>query len=231
MRKPRRRPASPLLFGLLCFAITGMAHAENTECGNDSQPSHYIPQAGDRADSTHFTADRLFNGVTHLEVDVCAGELRIVGSAQPGHATLSITSPGADRSLGKYMQGLSVQDGAATISVRVPKRFHAVITLALPRGEGDQSEINLGAGTLILNADVLSGSRELNVGAGEAEIALDDRNFATLQANIGMGMLEDDRPHGKNAYFVVSRSSNGQGTGNIEVNVGAGEIVLKAAEE
>ena len=230
MRDLKRRPASPLLFGLLCFAITGIAHAENTECGDDSQPSHYIPQSGDQADSTHFTADRLFNGVTHLEVNVCSGELRIVRSAQPGHAALSITSPGADRSLGKYMQNLSVQDGNAIISVRIPKSFHAVITLQLPRG-GDQSEINLGAGTLILNADVLSGSRELNVGAGKAEIALDDRNYATLQANIGMGMLEDDRPHEKNAYFVVSRSTTGQGTGQIEVNVGAGEIVLKAAEE
>jgi hypothetical protein len=231
MRNLKRRPASPLLFGLLCFAVTGIAHAENTECGNDSQPSHYISQPGDHADSTHFTADRLFNGVTHLEVDVCAGELRIVPGAQPGHAALSITSPGADRSLGKYMQNLSVEDGNATISIRIPKRFHPVITLTLPRGDGDQSEINLGAGILILNADVLSGSREFNVGAGKAEIALDDRNYATLQANIGMGMLEDDRPHGKNAYFVVSHSTTGQGTGQIEVNVGAGEIVLKAAEE
>ena len=221
-----------LLAGLLSLCWHTACYAATDSCGSNDRPSTYQRQPGDQSSSTQFVATRAFSGSGQLEINVCAGQLRIVRAARDGNLHLDITSPGADRNLSGYLQDLQVTGDHAVISVRIPSKYHAVVTLSVPSAAGLHSQVNLGAGTLTLHADALGGDREVNVGAGTAEIYLNgDHDYATMQANIGIGKLDDERPHGHNSYFVISRSLPGSGHGQFDLNVGAGKVVLKAAEE
>ncbi len=215
----------------LIFCLAGTPCRASDSCGHPDHPSTYHAQPGDEANSTHFTASRSFDGLGSLQVNVCAGELHIVHGSQDAAMRLEISSPGADKDLSGYVQDFRVDGKSGIVSVDVPSKYHPVVTIVMPALPHLQSQLNLGAGTLTLRADALRGEREVNVGAGTANIYLDgDRDYATLEVNVGMGKVSDERPHGTNAYFVVSRSMQGSGSGNLQVNVGAGSIDLKPAQ-
>ncbi len=217
-----------LLLG--CTAILpfapGVSRADDN-CGKPDHPSTYQPRAGDVSSSTRLDVTRAFSGTGKLEIDVCSGELRVESSRNPDQLRISIASPGADADLARYLQDLRISGTGAVINVRVPGKYHPVVTVAVPSSTRLHSEINLGTGTLVLHADDIAGDREVNVGAGTARILLDgDRDYATLEANVGMGTMEDDRHGGAHAYGVSSKSMAGKGKGSIELNVGAGKLVL-----
>ena len=158
----------------------------------------------------HFAAQRRFTVAGALEINVGSGELRIERSPEPDALHVSISSPGADRALAAYVQELQVSNDKALVSVCVPARYHAVVTVLVPDGLKAKSELNVGAGTLALQAGVLRGDREVNVGAGKLVLYLDgDRDYSSLDVNVGMGKLKDDRPGGGSAYAVVTRSMSG----------------------
>ncbi len=218
-------------FTLLSAALLGTAHTCFADgCGDANRPSNYRLAPGDASDSTHFTAQRHFTTTGSLEVNVGSGELRVERSPEPDVLHVSIRSPGADKALAAYVQDLEVSGEKAVVSVCVPSRYHGVITVLVPEGMRGKSELNVGAGTLSLQAGTLHGDREVNVGAGKLVLYLDgDREYSSLELNIGMGRLKDDRPGGSSAYTVVTRSLSGRGSGRIESNVGTGEMDLEPA--
>jgi len=221
------------LWGLLITGfLVGTAHPSSAEdCGKETQLSHYQPQPGDSADSTRLRASRKIPGSDAIEINVCSGELRLDRSGESDVLRIEISSPGADQSLAHYLQDFETSGKNAVVSVRIPSKYHAVVTILMPKMSGIKSEVNLGAGTLLLHAGVLRGDRELNLGAGKAVLYLDgDRDYASLQANVGMGKMKDNRPGGHSAYTVISRSLTGSGQGSLQVNVGAGELDLEPAE-
>ena len=217
---------------LLTGALLGTARASRADdCGGNSKPSTYRQQPGDSADSTHLSASRKITSADAIEINVCSGELRLNHSNEPDVLHIEVTSPGADQSLAHYLQDFEASGKNAVVSVRIPSKYHAVVTVYVPRASGMQSEVNLGAGTLLLHAGVLRGNRKLNLGAGKATLYLDgDRDYAGLQANVGMGKMIDNRPGGHSAYTVISRNLTGSGQGALQVNVGAGELDLEPAE-
>ena len=212
---------------LLCAARVSRAD----DCGTETKPSRYQQQPGDGADSTHLSASRKMPGADAIEINVCSGELRLDRSREPDVLRIEVSSPGADQSLARYLQDFEASGKNAVVSVRIPSKYHAIVTVYVPRASGMQSDVNLGAGTLLLHAGVLQGNRKLNLGAGKAVLHLDgDRDYASLQANVGMGKMQDHRPGGHDAYTVISRSFAGSGQGSLQVNVGAGELDLEPAE-
>src|ERR1700742_4874148 len=65
---------------VVLFALCGIgvvARAENNNCGEPPEPSHYVVQSGDTEDVRHLAVVRAFNGQGKLELNVCSGELRI----------------------------------------------------------------------------------------------------------------------------------------------------------
>ncbi len=225
-RMPRLVRPTLLSAALLCAAHTCFADS----CGDASRPSSYRQQPGDASDSTRFTAQRRFTTAGELDINVGSGELRIERSPEADALHISITSPGADKALAAYVQELQVSNDKALVSVCMPSRYHAVVTVLVPDGLRAKSELNVGAGTLVLQAGTLRGEREVNVGAGKLVLYLNgDRDYSSLDVNVGVGKLKDDRPGGGNAYAVVTRSMPGRGSGRIEGNVGAGEIDLEPA--
>lgn len=215
---------------VVCMAVLGSAPAGFADdCGNPDTPATYQAQPDDRINAKSLDVSRSFAGVHALTVNACQGELRIRPTASSA-LHLEVTAENAAQPLDKYLHDFTVENRSAKVSVLLPSRYHPVITVYVPAESSLQSEINLGAGSLTFYADRIRGKRELNVGAGHAVVFLDaDRDYANLEANVGMGSFHDERPGGSSAHFIVARSMQGSGAGDLEIDVGAGEISLKAA--
>ncbi len=215
------------VFGLLSpYAC----RAAGDDCGHPSEPSSYHRMPGDVVNSVRLEATRTFRGVGGLEINVCRGELRIERSPSATELRVVLSSPGADRTLDGYLQDFEVSGGKAKVNVRVPEKYHPVVTVLVPSSAALVTEVNLGSGTLLFHADGVGGGRELNVGAGTAHVYLDgDTSYSSLEANVGFGRFEDHREHGHSSVGVVAKESNGSGSGKLEINVGAGELFLEPA--
>ncbi len=223
------------VFLLGCVATlplaVSVAYADDN-CGKPDHPSTYRREPGDTSDSTRLDLVRRFSGTGTVEINVCNGELRVEPSRNPDQLRVTIASPGADADLARYLQDLKISDTSAVVTIRVPGKYHPVVTIALPSSSRLHSEVNLGAGTLVFHADNIAGDREANVGAGTARVLLDgDRDYAALECNVGMGSMQDDRPGGAHAYGVSSKSMQGKGKGTVEINVGAGKLVLSSGPQ
>jgi hypothetical protein len=213
------------LCGLLLSAGAPAAHAGDNNCGEPPEPSHYVAQPGDREDAQHFTVERTFTAAGKLELNVCSGELHI--RAGTGDKLKLRIETGATPSLKMraYVKDLDINGDNATISLQFPHKYHLVVVLEVPSTTSLKSEINLGAGKFYFDADGIKGNRELNLGAGEAFLTMvGDRDYASFEANVGMGSFHDHRPGGTSSHFIISRDYQGKGEGRLEVNVGAGSI-------
>jgi hypothetical protein len=202
-----------------------MAQAENNNCGEPPDPSHYVAQSGDTEDAQHLAVERSFTGQGRLEFNMCSGELRI----ERGHGDrvkLRIeTGSTPSLKMRAYVKTLDVAPDHATISLEFPHKSHAVVVLELPSSTSLNSQINLGAGKLVFDADGIKGDREINLGAGDAHLGMvGDRDYASFEANVGMGSFHDHRPGGGNSHFIISRQYQGNGQGTLQVNVGAGSM-------
>lgn len=215
-----------------CLTMAARAESENTNCGEPPHPSQYAPQSGDVEGAQSLSLERVFKGEGKLEVNMCSGELRI----ERGHGDrLKLRIETGERpklAVRAYIKTLEVADDHATISLEFPHQLHAVVVLEVPSSTELTSEINLGAGKLFFDVDAVKGNRELNLGAGEAHLGMTgDHDYATFEANVGMGSFHDHRPGGHSAHFVISRDYQGDGKGKLEVNVGAGSLDVDPAKE
>lgn len=210
---------------LALFGIGVLARAENNNCGEPPDPSHYVAQSGDTEDAQHLAVERNFTGKGHVEFNMCSGELRI----ERGHGDrlkLRIeTGSAPSLKMRAYVKTLDVTAERVTISLQFPHRTHAVVVLELPSSTSLNSQINLGAGKLLFDADAVKGDREINLGAGDTHLGMvGDRDYASFEANVGMGSFHDHRPGGASSHFIISRTYQGKGEGTLQVNVGAGSI-------
>ncbi len=216
---------------MVCTMVFGPAAAGFAEeCGNAGSPPTYQVQPGDHVDSKSLDASRSFSGVHQLVINACAGELRIRGTDSSA-IRIEVTAENVDQPLDTYVHDFTVASGSAKIDIRLPSRYHPAITVYVPAEGHFESEVNLGAGNLLFHADRIRGERELNLGAGRAVVYLNaDRDYASLEANVGMGSFHDKRAGGGSAHFVVARSMQGSGGGDLQVNVGAGQIDLEPVQ-
>ena len=226
-------------FSVLCVAIFGglltstaapAAHAENNNCGEPPDPTHYVAQPGDTEDAQHIAMERGFAGHGSLELNVCSGELHV----EPGHADrlrLRIeTASSPQLKMRAYVKTFDVSDNQVTISLQFPHKTHPVMVLEVPSTASLKSEVNLGAGKFYFDADGIKGNRQVNLGAGDAYLSMaGDRSYANFEANVGMGSFHDHRPGGRSSHFIISREYQGKGEGRLEVNVGAGSIDIAPA--
>jgi hypothetical protein len=220
-----------LLSCLAAFSLMPGAWADENHCTDTPKQSQYVPQPGDVEGMDHLSLSRPFDGSGRLELDVCAGQLRVRPSRDGQlHVELQAGQRTPSR-LRAYLKRVDVGPGRAVIEIQVPGKFHPEVTVDVPATPALQSEVNLGAGDLKLNANGFPGRKEVNVGAGNATIYLDgDHDYSHLEANVGMGSFRDHRPGGSSSHLVISRNLTGSGAAALEVNVGAGSVDLKQAE-
>jgi hypothetical protein len=229
--RARNWTAVGMRWACVCVALAAMgstARAETNNCGEPPELSHYVAQTGDTEDAQHFAVERAFNGQGKLELNVCSGELHIRPSSGDKLKLRIEAGSAPSLKMRAYVKDLEVSGDHATISLQFPRRFHAVVTLELPSTPSLKSEVNLGAGKLYFDANAIKGDRELNLGAGEANLTMaDDHAYSNFEANVGMGSFHDHRPGGGSSHFIISRQYQGSGDGKLEVNVGAGSIDIE----
>ncbi|MGI8772180.1 MAG: hypothetical protein ACR2JE_12170 [Acidobacteriaceae bacterium] len=231
---PIKRSVWLLLIVVALISSTNVrAHADTSECSGSHGPSTYQAQPGDVANKTHLSLERAFDGRGHFEVNLCAGELRVVRAPASGKLELEVTlESSGSQPVSSYVHAVDVDSDKAVIDLRTPKSVHAEVTLRVPSSDDLHSEINVGAGKVVLHGDGIAGDRELNLGYGNATIYLaGDHNYSALEANVGMGSFHDHRSGGGSSHFVISKDMEGEGKGRLEINVGAGSIDLEPAED
>src|SRR3984885_14570189 len=165
---------------LVLCGMAAVAHAENNNCGDPPDPSHYIAQSGDTEDAQHFAVDRTFTGQGKLEFNMCSGELRI----ERGHGDklrLHIETRGTPSlKMRAYVKTLDVAADHATISLQFPYKAHVVVVLELPSSGSLKSEINLGAGKFYFDIDGGKGEGSLQVNVGAGSLDIDRENGETI---------------------------------------------------
>jgi|GEM_PF-6667115 hypothetical protein len=224
-----------LRLAMLTLALTTVLHAradqkpmDDANCnGRPAAEQQFHPQSGDVLGPRHLELVRPFSGNGKLTFSVCHAEVHVrsnpratelkltvdIGSGPNGH-------PAAD-----YIHVFRVDPEHGEINLKFPKDTHAVVTLIAPMHEGSHDEFNFGMGPVNFDAVGSAGHREINVGMGHINLLLDgDKDYSSMEVNIGMGSLHDHRPGGHNGHFVVSRDYSGTGKDHMEINVGMGSM-------
>ncbi len=237
----QRRFAMVIFVVFACLSFHRSARADTQDCTTTPGASDYVAQSGDVDEAQHISLARELTGIHKLQLFTCTGKLQIERSPD-NRLHLNIASQAhLSHPMHAYIEHLQLSGDTLTLAFDFPKakvvnvdssKEHAVtITLQLP-ATIEESEIDQGAGTLFVGAGALKGNRKLNLGAGDAHLSLHgDHDYSSFEANIGIGSFHDNRPGGRSSHFVVSRSYAGNGTGHLEVNVGAGSVAIDPARE
>lgn len=222
----------------LAFLVgsTLMAHATQTEsmnCDDDDRPptTHdYSSNPGDVLQPRHLELTRSFAANGRLEVHVCNANLRVRTARDAKEVRLSIdlNNQPDGHSTSDYIRTLRIQPDNGVIQLKFQKGAHATVTLTMPMGPGSDNEFNLGRGDLDFNAIGSAGVRQINVGMGHMQLLVDgDKNYSTMNVNVGMGSLHDHRPGGHDGHFVINKDYAGSGAGSLEINVGMGSLDIR----
>ncbi|HEY2038947.1 MAG TPA: hypothetical protein VGG95_04740 [Edaphobacter sp.] len=226
-----------LLLILFGFSSTTplMAQLQETQDTCTTQPSisKYRPAAGDQKDLQHLQLQRDFHAKGLLEIRICSGEVRILPSQdQRLHLNVALRkASGSD--ITALVREVRSDDNRTIVSLAYPKDLSPSITLRIPSTKRLQSVIMLGAGNLSIRGDTIPGNRQIHVGVGHTTLYLrGDQEYSELQANIGMGNLNDRRKNGSSTHHAMATKKvlPGKGDGKIAVNVGVGSIELRPEE-
>jgi hypothetical protein len=225
---------------ILIFAISLTAHAAQTKspteamsCGNDDPPltTHdYVNNPGDILQPNHLEITRPFDSNGKLELSVCRADLHVITSPDAKEITLNIEvkTQSLHSTVADYIRTLRVDPDHALIELKFPRQVHATVTLTMPMAPDSESKFTLGFGDLDFNAVGSSGNREINVGMGHLQLLLDDdKTYATMQVNVGMGSFHDHRPNGHSSHLNASRNYKGSGSGSLKINVGMGSVDIR----
>lgn len=205
-------------------------------CGNDDPPltTHdYVSNPGDVLQPHHLEVTRPFDSNGKLELSVCRADLRVLTrpDAKEIKLTVELKTKSLHSTVADHIRTLHVEPDHGIIELKFPKQVHAIVTLTMPMGSDSESKFNVGLGDFDFNAIGGSGNREINVGMGHLQLLLDnDKTYATMQLNIGMGSLHDHRPSGHsghNGHVIVHREYRGSGSGSIKINVGMGSVDIR----
>ena len=226
----RMRIAGIGLAGFFCLlGAASVCHGESGDCGGGHAIT-YQPGRGDVADHRHVVAARSFSGAGVVHINLNRGELHLERAQTNGLLQVEISSSRPDSQLVRSLRRFDTGNGNAALDICAEEEDHVVVTVWLPTSTDLKSEINLGAGTMVLHADGIAGDRQVNLGAGTMQVYLaGDHNYASLRMNVGFGHLVDRRSNGRGSYGITSRTLTGTGSGTIELNVGAGTLELKPA--
>lgn len=202
-------------------------------CTIEPPVSTYRLITGDQKDSRHLQLERDFHAEGPLEINICAGEVRILPS-QDGHLHVNITLSKAPVSdMTAFIRQIESDEHKTIVSIAYPKDLSPSITVRIPPTAPLQSVIMLGTGDLNLRGDAIRGDRQIQVGTGTATLYLrGDSEYSELQASIGMGNLHDRRQGGTSTHLgmATKRTLPGNGDGKITLNVGVGSIELRPEE-
>jgi hypothetical protein len=223
---------------LYCLLVTSFLVAESAFADTDSMncpgtlaDTHATLTDGDQNSSSHLQLSRKIGGVTDFDLNICAADVTLTGSADNMlRVTVDIERPAQQHTAVDYLQKLDITPEHVELQLHLMHPLHAKVTIEVPSAP-PKLTLNLGRGDLTVVADRLGGKREsINVGYGHVEFQGNANSYEGLQVNVGLGSLHDHRKDGESHHFIVSRSLEGTGKGSIEMNVGMGRVDLNPGQ-
>jgi hypothetical protein len=230
------RPKSMvLLFCLFAasYLLAEKAFAEEHDsmsCPGSLPPTHAALAGSDQNDVNHLQISRKVEAGAEFDLDVCAADVTVTGSADNMlRVTVDIGNPSQQHTAADYLQTLDVMPHDVKLRLHLFHHLRARVTIEIPTATPDLMA-NLGRGDLTFVADRVGGDRKINVGYGHVDFQGNADAYESLNVNMGLGSMHDNRRDGQSHHLIVSRSLEGTGKGSIEMNVGMGRIDLNPGQ-
>lgn len=215
------------------FLLMGSAFADDHDsmsCPGSLSGTHATLAEGDKSSAGHLQVQRKISPGAAFDLDICAADVTLTGSSDNTlRITLDMESPSQQHSAADYLQTLDITTDHVKLQLHLLRALRARVTIEIPATTPDLT-FNLGRGDLTLVADLFGGERKINVGYGHVDIQGNPDAYESMNVNVGMGSLHDNRKDGENHHFIVARSFEGTGKGSIEVNVGMGRVNLNPGQ-
>ncbi|HTA22518.1 MAG TPA: hypothetical protein VK763_03215 [Terriglobales bacterium] len=195
-------------------------------CPGTLLANHVTLAAGDQNGASHLQLIRKIEAGAEFDLDICAADVTLTGSDNNMlRVTVDLESPSQQHTAADYLQKLDITPSHVKLQLHLMHALHAKVTIELPAATPELT-LNLGRGDLTLVADTVGGERKINVGYGHVNFQGNADAYESMNVNIGLGSLHDNRKDGQNHHFIVARSFEGTGKGSIEMNVGMGGVDL-----
>jgi hypothetical protein len=230
-----RQKPTVLLYCLLAISplLAQSAFAEDHDsmnCPGSLPATHATLAEGDQNSVSHLQLTRRIETGAEFDVDICAADVTLTGGANDTlRITVDLENPSQQHTTADYLQKLDITPTHVKLQLHLMHALHARVTIELPAATPELT-LNLGRGDLTLVADTIGGERKINVGYGHVNFQGNADAYESMNVNIGLGSLHDNRKDGQNHHFIVARSFEGTGKGSIEMNVGMGGMDLNPGQ-
>lgn len=223
---------------LSCLLVASLLLAEGAfaedhdsmSCPGTLPATHATLAAGDQNSVGHLQLGRKVEAGAEFNIDVCAADVVLTGSSDGMfRVTVDIGRPAQEHTAIDYLQTLDVMPHDVKLRLHLFHHLRARVTIEIPFTTPELTA-NLGRGDLTLVADRIGGDRKINVGYGRVDFQGNADAYESLNVNVGLGSMHDNRPDGQSHHFIVSRSIEGTGKGSIEMNVGMGRVDLNPGQ-
>lgn len=193
-------------------------------CSANLPFTHAELSQGDQNTASRLQFSRPIAADVEIDLDQCSGELSLVASKNGQfNVTVDLGQPASQHLAGDYLELLDISAHKAVVHLHLPKSVQAKVTVEIPPTVS-AVEVNLARGEFALAANQVPGRRQINVGYGQVKVQGNDDTYESMEINVGLGSLHDNRNRGENHHFIVSHSFMGSGKGRIEINVGMGHV-------
>jgi len=217
-----------ILASWLVFAPRALADDKSMACDTRPPAVHASLAENDQNSANHLQLSRKLGLDASIDLDVCAAEVRIVGSNNDQlQVTVDIESPAPKMTAADYLQTLDVSPQTAKLQFHLLKSLRAKVVIAVP-AKITRLKADLVNGSLSLETDRIRGDRTINVVHGNVELLANADAYSTLHVDTVMGSFRDHRKGGEEHHFMVSQSLSGTGTGSVAINVVMGSVDIKA---
>jgi len=221
---------SCILAASLLLAEGAFAEDDSMTCPGTLPATHATLAAGDQNSVSHLQLSRKIDAGAEIDLDICAADVTLTGSADNMlRVTVDLENPSQQHTAVDYLQTLDVMPHDVKLRLHLFHHLRARVTMEIPVTTPELAA-NLGRGNLTLAADRIGGDRKINVGYGRVDFQGNADAYESLNVNVGLGSMHDNRPDGQSHHFIVSRSLEGTGKGSIEMNVGMGRVDLNPGQ-
>jgi hypothetical protein len=229
-QKPMVLLSCLLAVGLLLAEAAFAEEHDSMNCPGTLPATHATPADGDQNSVSHLQLSRKIEAGAEFDLDVCAADVIVTGSSDGMfRVTVDIGRPSPEHTAIDYLQTLDVMPHDVKLRLHLFHHLRARVTIEVPVTTPELTA-NLGRGDLTLVADRIGGDRKINVGYGHVDLQGNADAYESLNVNVGLGSMHDNRPEGQSHHLIVSRSFEGTGKGSIEMNVGMGRVDLNPGQ-
>jgi hypothetical protein len=179
--------------------------------------------------SSRLVISREFGSGGTVSLQINSGDLRVIRNTHPNELRIEIMieSPKVDAAQAQreWIKRMNIAGNMASIDLNLPSdRIAGAATLYVPAET--TLKVAMHAGKLVVSG--VKGSKDLSVGTGMLTLReADPSMYKHVKADVSLGEMNDGVFHGKQSGLLGrSLIANGQGSYQLLLHVGTGDLVL-----